>query len=249
MDAALRPGETLSELAGGWRILQLARGHRYATDDVLTAWTAVESRPDALRVLDLGSGVGSVGLMVLRLLAPAARLVAVEVQPVSAGLARRSLELNGVGGRAEVRLGDLRDPAVLGEDERFDLVTANPPFLPPDAGWPSQAPQRAAARFELHGDVFDFCRVAAAHLAPGGRFCLCHAAADPRPERALEVAGLTVLARRQVVFRAGRRPHLALWLCGHDGVRHDPPDLVVRDGEGRRTDAYLGVLRDIGIVA
>lgn len=247
MEVRPRAGETLSRLAGDWWILQLAQGHRYATDDVLTAWTATAARPDALRLLDLGAGVGSVGLMVLRLLAPAARLVAVEIQQVSAGLARRSAVFNGVGERVEVRLGDLRDEAMLGADESFDLITANPPFLPAGSGWVSRRPQCGAARFELHGDVFDFCRAAARHLAPGGRFCLCHAASDPRPEQALAAAGLTVLSRRQVVFRAGRQPHLALWLGGRDGVRRNAPELVVRDAGGQRTDAYLDVLRAIGI--
>ena len=32
------PGETLDYLCGHYRIFQYEKGHRYSTDDVLTAW-------------------------------------------------------------------------------------------------------------------------------------------------------------------------------------------------------------------
>lgn len=241
------PEETLSRLSGDWWILQLRRGHRYATDDVVTAWTAVGARPAAATVLDLGAGVGSVGLMVLRLLGAEARLVSVEIQEVSTDLARRSVAHNRVAERVDARLGDLRDPQILGRDEAFDLITANPPFLPRGAGWVSRNPQRSAARFELNGDVFDFCRVAAAHLAPNGRFCLCHSATDPRPEQALDQAGLNIVSRRDVSFSSGRRPHIALWVSGWSGERVDLPELCVRSADGQRTAAFTEVLRAVGI--
>ena len=49
-------------LAGDWKIFQLRRGHRYSTDDLLTAWYAVSACLEAgrtpVRVLDLGCGTG-----------------------------------------------------------------------------------------------------------------------------------------------------------------------------------------------
>lgn len=246
--AELGPGETLDQLCGGWWIFQLRRGHRYATDDVLTAWTAVRAHPAARRVLDLGAGVGSIGLMTLRLLPSDARLVSVEVLAESVGLARRTVALNGLTAQADVRLGDLRDVDAIAPTEAFDIITANPPFLPPGTGWLSPHPQRRAARFELHGDVFDSCRAAARHLAPDGIFCLCHAASDPRPERAVREAGLVVLERRSIVFRQGRPPRIAIYTCAREGPRHDPPDLCVRDARGERTTEHTSVLRHMLIV-
>jgi tRNA1(Val) A37 N6-methylase TrmN6 len=244
--------ETLDRLSGDWWIYQLRRGHRYATDDVLTAWTAIRAGPGSTRVLDLGAGVGSIGLMVLRLLPPGARLTSIEALEASVALARRTAAYNGVSGRVDVRLGDLRDPAAVGGGERFDLITANPPYLPPGTGWASPDPQRRAARFELRGDVGDYCLAAARHLAPGGRFCFCHAAGDPRPEPAALAAGLAVRARRLVTFREGRPPGLALHVCSWPGAgapaREELPPLRVRDAQGRRTAEYLDVLRALGIV-
>jgi hypothetical protein len=51
---------TLDTLAGDWRIFQLRTGHRFSADDLLTAWAAVRAKPEALRLLDLGS-VGRCG--------------------------------------------------------------------------------------------------------------------------------------------------------------------------------------------
>jgi tRNA1(Val) A37 N6-methylase TrmN6 len=236
-------GVTLDRLAGEWWIYQLERGHRYATDDVLTAWTAVQARPEARRVLDLGSGVGSIGLMVLMHLAPDAALTSLEVQAESVALLRRTVAHNGLGARVTVRHADLRAPAALDPGAPFDLVTANPPYLPVGTALRSPHPQRAAARLELHGDVFDYCRVAAAALAPGGRFCFCHSAADPRPDRAIAAAGLTLIARQEIVARAGRRPLIAVFTCAAGGARRDPPPLEVRGPDGARTEAYRAVRR------
>ena len=241
------PDETLNHLAGGWRVFQLRRGHRFSTDDVLTAWAAHRAAPHATRLLDLGAGVGSIGLMLLRLAPPNATVTLLEVQAVSVALARKSVALNQIQQRARVLHADLRQPDALPAQQRFDLITANPPYLPPTRAVASPHPQRAAARLELHGDVFHYCVAAARHLAPGGRFCLCHAAGDGRPPQAIRDAGLTLLSRRLVHFRASQDPMLALHLCGWRGDRLDPAPLTVRDSQGRWTPEFLRVRRVMGV--
>jgi tRNA1(Val) A37 N6-methylase TrmN6 len=239
------PGETLDVLAGDWRVFQLTDGHRFSTDDLLTAWVAARSRPRARRLLDLGAGVGSVGLLTLWRLGPAAHLTMVEVQPVSHALARRTVAWNRVHDRVTLHLRDLREwPG--GE---FDLLTGSPPYIPPASGVRPRDPQKAAARIELHGDVFDYCRAAARSLAPDGRFCFCHAAADPRPEAAVTAAGLRVLARREVFFRARLPAAIALFTCAREGAREDPPPLTIRDRDGRWTDEYLAIREEMGAPA
>src|ERR1041385_9560473 len=57
------PGETLDAISGHFRLFQLARGHRFSTDDVLTAWYGTTWAPSARTVLDLGSGIGSLGMI------------------------------------------------------------------------------------------------------------------------------------------------------------------------------------------
>jgi tRNA1Val (adenine37-N6)-methyltransferase len=237
---------TLDHLSGAWRVYQLRRGHRFATDDVLVAWTAARARPEALSLLDLGAGVGSVGLMTLQRMRPEARLTCLEVQQVSVELLRRTVAYNGLERRVDPICGDLRQQGLPG---KFELITANPPYLPEGRAVRSPHPQRAAARLELHGDITDYCRAAARHLEPLGRFCFCHAAADPRPEPAVAAAGLELLSRQEVIFRAGRPPHLALFCCGfpqrHEGALPDLPPLMIRDDQRQRTEAYRQVRREL----
>ena len=148
---------TLDHLAGAWRIFQLRHGHRFSTDDVLTAWTAVRAKPTAPRLLDLGAGIGSVGLLVLWKLPPVAHLTMVEVQALSHTLASRTVAYNGLTERVTLHRQDLRQwPG--GE---FDVITGSPPYIPPGMGVQPQHAQKAAARFELHGDIFDYCQAAA----------------------------------------------------------------------------------------
>lgn len=239
-------GETLDRLAGEWWIFQLERGHRYATDDVLTAWAGVCSRPAARRVLDLGCGVGSVGLMALLLLPADAHLTSIEVQETSVGLLHKTLAYNRLDERVTVIRADLRRVEL---EDRYELILANPPYLPSAAATRSPVAQRAGARLELCGDIFDFCAAAAGVLADEGRFCFCFAAADPRPEAAIHRAGLTLLSRQEVLPRAGRRPLLALYVCGRSGTRGDLQPITVRGQDGARTEAFRAIRRRLLIEA
>lgn len=234
--------ETLDHLAGDWKIFQLKGGHRFSADDVLTAWTAVAARPQARRLLDLGSGLGSVGLLVLWRL-PDAHLTGLEVQQLSHQLGLKTVAYNGLSDRVDFRLADLREPQELG---RFELVTGSPPYFPVSKATVSPHPQRAAARCELHGDVFDYCRAAAEYLEAEGRFVFVHAGCDPRPFQAIEEAGLKLLAWRPVLFRAHLEPTVALFTCGWRGQRQDPPPFVIRDHQGRWTSEYLAMRAEMG---
>lgn len=242
------PDETLDRLCGDWHILQLAKGHRFSTDDLVVAWAAGRARPDARRLLDLGAGVGSVGLMTLFQMGDEAHLTMVEAQAVSHALARRSVHLNGLGPRVTPRFGDLRDAASILEDEHgsFDLVTGSPPYIPIGSGKISPHPQRAHCRMELRGDVFDYCTAAARALHPSGAFVLVHSAVDARPEAAIHAAGLTLWSRQDVRFRRNRAPTIAVWTCGFGGDRSDPPDLVVREADGVWSTEWQALREQLG---
>lgn len=243
------PDETLDRLVGDWHILQLRAGHRFSTDDLLTAYAALRIAPGATRLLDIGAGIGSVGLMTLHGLPPEATLTMVEAQAVSHELARRTVALNGLSGRVEARLGDLRDEASIPEIGAFDLVTGSPPYIPLGKGVVSPHPQRAGARMELRGDVFDYCRAAARAMTPDGHFAFCHAGFDPRPEQAIAAAGLVCLWRQDVIFRHNQAPTIALYACARQGERADLPPLQIRDEEGRFTETYQQVRAGLGAIA
>jgi carbamoyltransferase len=110
------------------------------------------------RVLDLCTGSG---IQALAVAARAAEVVAVDIGARAAALARINMRVNGATNVA-VRQGDLFAPV---RHERFDLLIANPPFVP--------APQRGPA-YHSGGPRGDrvLGRVVSglgAHLRDGGR--------------------------------------------------------------------------------
>jgi tRNA1Val (adenine37-N6)-methyltransferase len=211
---AVEPGETLDAISGYYRLFQLENGHRFSTDDVLTAWYGTTWAPCARTVLDLGSGIGSVGMISAWRL-QAARFVTVEAQPESVRLARKSGEWNGVKERYEIRQGDFRLPDALGPDERFDLVLGSPPYFPLGSGVEGDHPQKIACRFETLGTVADYCATAAKHLESGGFFACVFPVAPEEQERrmreAAKEAGLVIVRMRRIVLREAERPLLGLF--------------------------------------
>ena len=205
------PNETLDAISGHFRIFQLRDGHRFSTDDVLTAWYGTTWAPSPARVLDLGSGIGSVGMIAAWRL-PGARVVTIEAQEESVRLARKSAAYNGLDARYEARLGDFRTDEALARAEEFDLVLGSPPYFPPGSALEGDHPQKVACRFEMRGDIADYARVAAAHLTAGGLFACVFPGADrKRVEDAAQSAELAIVRRRPVGFREGEPPLIGLF--------------------------------------
>lgn len=249
-------GESLDAISGHFRLLQLTKGHRFSTDDILTAWYGTSWCPTASRVLDLGSGVGTVGMIAAWRL-PGAQFVTVEAQAESVALARRSALYNGLASRYEIRLGDFRDAGVLRPEESFDLVLGSPPYFPLGTGVLGDHPQKVACRFEVRGDVRDYCRVAARHLARGGFFALVFPTAPEELKRVVDAAteaDLALVRRRSVVFREGEAPLIGLFglMRREDlpeavqGQTWVEPDLVIRNRNGDIHPEYSAVKLAIG---
>ena len=252
----VEPHETLDALSGHFRLFQLCDGHRFSTDDILTAWYGTSWCPTAHTALDLGSGIGTVGMICAWRL-PGARFVTVEAQSESVALAKKSARYNGLTGRYEIREGDFRDAGILRAEEKFDLITGSPPYFPPDAGVKSGHPQKLACRFELRGTIADYCSIAARHLAPGG-FLACVFPHEPaqlaRVEAGAHEAGLVIVRKRPVVFHEGdpalvalfglmRADDLPEWFC--DRTWEEPP-LIIRTRNGEIHPEYSAVKLAIG---
>ena len=256
-EPAVAPGETLDAISGHFRIFQLKDGHRFSTDDVLTAWYGTSWCPTARTVLDLGSGIGTVGMIAAWRL-PGARFVTVEAQADSVRLAHKSAAWNGLADRYEIRTGDFRDAGVLRVQEKFDLVLGSPPYFPQGSGVESGHPQKLACRFELRGNVADYCATAARHLERGGVFaCVFPIAPVGQEERVRSgagAAGLVIVRRRAVVLREGERPLLGLFVMmrGEDlpeAMRQrtwSEPELIIRAADGTIHPEYAAVKLSFG---
>jgi carbamoyltransferase len=116
-------------------------------------------------VLDLCTGSG---VQALALAAQAERLVAVDLNPRAAALARLNAQLNGVED-FDVRCGDLYAPL---RGEQFDVIVANPPFVTsPYSSGPAYHAGGASGDRILRRVIQGWKR----HLRQGGRaFAISH---------------------------------------------------------------------------
>jgi tRNA1Val (adenine37-N6)-methyltransferase len=235
---------TNDAIAGDFRITQRKHGHRYSLDDVLTAWEAASSAPEACECLELGSGIGSVLLMLAYKL-PRARFHAVEAQRNSFRLLSENVRQNALSERVTLVHGDLR----AWNEGSFELVTGTPPYVPVGTATPASDSQKAYARQELRGGVEVYLAAIGRVLAPDGVAVVC---ADARaPERAFEGArraNLVVVRQRDVVPRAGKKGALfSLFTVKRAGQFEHAPPWVARDEAGARTQAYLDVRAFFGL--
>jgi tRNA1(Val) A37 N6-methylase TrmN6 len=178
--------------AGRLTLLQPRRGYRVNVDTLLLAGFATVARPRARRVVDLGAGVGALGLA-YAFLGSAGRLDLVERDPVLARLSAENLVRAGATG--ESHLVDLeRDglpPALRGA---ADVVLSNPPFFPPEAGTAANGAKRGARS----GPLSPFLRASEAAL--GRRAYAFFAYPAPALPGLLAAASATSLVAKRLRF-------------------------------------------------
>ena len=249
---SLEAGETLDFICGHFRIFQYAKGHRYSTDDVLTAWYGTAHAPRVDRAADLGSGIGSVALISAWRL-PGATFCTVEAQEMSIRLARKTMEYNGLTSRFTLYHGDLRDDSVLAGEAPFDLVTGSPPYFPPGTATAADHAQAVPARIEVRGSVADYAKTAARILAPGGLFAFVFPAAQTdRALGALGEAGLKLIRRRDIVFKEGDTPLITLFAASRAAdipptyEAFVEPPLTIRTKDGGVDPEYSAIRMSFG---
>jgi FkbM family methyltransferase len=236
-------------LGGALSILQPEDGYRAGVDAVLLAAAAPIKGGRGETILDVGAGVGVVGLAAARRAADA-RVTLVEREPKLAEIARRNIERNDLADRVRAvvadvsrRLDDL--PELRAEAESFDHVLANPPYNPEGAGTISVDTLKAAANVMPGGNLARWARFMAAMTKPGGTVTMIH-----RADAVGEV--LTALAGRfggAIVFPLFPRPGksairvLVQGVKGSNAPTELRPGLVLHTVGNRFTPEAEAILR------
>jgi release factor glutamine methyltransferase len=145
-------------------------------------------------VLDPFTGSGVLAIAAAK---AGGRVTAVDISRRAVACAAINARLNGVSIRA--LRGDMFDPV---DGKRFDLIVANPPYVPSADPEPPRGAARAwDAGFDGRDLLDRLCRDAPARLRPGGRLLVVHSSVcDPAAtEQMLADGGLdvTVLDRRR----------------------------------------------------
>jgi tRNA1(Val) A37 N6-methylase TrmN6 len=210
-------------LSGKLRILQPTGGYRAGLDAVLLAASvAAPAIKTTSRLLDVGSGVGTVGLCVAARLSDA-NVTLVERNENLVALAHKNIARNELTTRCRVVVGDVAgDAAELASNglapENFDHVLANPPFHDTGRGTPATNQLKSGAHAMAEDALESWARFMVRVTKPGGLVTLIHKAdALPRLLQALagRFGGLTVLP---VVSQAGSVAHRVL-VRGRKGSR------------------------------
>ncbi|HET9622583.1 MAG TPA: peptide chain release factor N(5)-glutamine methyltransferase [Kofleriaceae bacterium] len=178
---------------------------------------ARKARPDRAapcRILDLCTGSGVIAVSLAKEYA-AAEVVATEISPAAAAIARKNAARNGVSARVEVREGDLFAPVA---GERFDLITANPPYIASAVIPTLSAEVKREPVLALDGGAdglvfYDrICGEAGAHLSDGGVLLVEHGYDQADAVRArFEAAGFTGVT---LVHDLGKNPRVTWGVRG-----------------------------------
>ena len=237
-------GERLDTLQyQGLRIIQKEHGFRFGTDSVLLADFASPKPGD--RVVDLGTGTGILPILMASR-QEKSTYMALEIQEEMAEMAGRSIALNGMDDRIEVRSCDFRDaPKQLGYG-RYSLAVCNPPYGKAGGALVNVRDSERIARHEGECTVDDVARTAAALLKVGGRLAVVY----PAP-RAFEL--MTALREhhmepkriRTVHSQADKEPKLVLMdaVKGGGSMLHWLPPLILNNADGTPSDEWKRIYR------
>lgn len=227
-------------------LLQVAGGFRTSMDSVMLAASCPAKNGQS--VLDLGCGVGSVGLCIAERV-PDLSLVGIDIQADHIEIAKKNAALNGVSGNAEFIIADVRTL----EMEGFDHVVCNPPYLENGTHIPSpsEAKARAMGHIEEDLDLKDWVSCAFRHIKGQGSLTLIHSAGQTddilyalygrtggRRFGAVEIIPLwphVGQAAKRVIIRAWKHKK-------SPSVIH--PGIVMHEADGTYTVAADAILRD-----
>ena len=134
-----------------------------------SAWAA-ELAPAGQPLLEVGCGAGHIGLAAAVM--SGARLVQVDRDPAACRWAGLNATASGWADRAEQRCGTAAD--VLADGEMFDVVIADPPYVPSEEVglYPEDPPGAIDGGPDGLGQVRSFLRDITGHVTPKGSVLL-----------------------------------------------------------------------------
>ena len=222
----------MEQLHNGFTLEAGGDGFPLSTDSMVLAHFA--RLPRHARVLDLGSGCGTLGLL-LCANDPGCSVTGLEIDPAAHAVAQQNIERNGLSGRMESICADLRSFTGSG----FPVCISNPPYF---SGGPAST-RHPTARREDTCQPEELFEAAAKALRYGGNFLLVH-----KPERLAQLIGCGAMqgleAKRLLLLRHKQERDISLiFLSFRKGGK---PGLIIEeeslfDRNGQPTDFYRSV--------
>ncbi len=176
----LKENERIDDLQiKGYRIIQNKEKFCFGIDAVLLSdFVMVHERE---KVLDIGTGTGIIPIL-LCAKTKGKSFVGLEIQEESAEMALRSVKLNNLEDRLKIINGDIRNGKNLFQENEFDVIVSNPPYMKEEHGLKSEDSPKMIARHEIMCNLEDIIKEGSRMLKMGGRFYMVH-----RPFRLVEI--------------------------------------------------------------
>ena len=163
--------ERVYDWGGGLKLIQNTDLLCVGTDAVYLANYVLKSNPKT--VADFCTGNGIIPVLLSQKFKNA-QIYGIEIQQTSADLAKRNVELNGLGDRVKIINDDIKNCNEYFKSGSVDIITCNPPYMALGAGFKNPKDEKAAARHEIYIDINGVLCAAKRILKFGGEFYMVH---------------------------------------------------------------------------
>lgn len=209
----LKENERIDDLEfNNLKIIQNKDGFCFGIDSVLISDYAKKDIKNNALGVDLGTGTGIISIL-LSAKTRLSKIIGIEVQKEVADMAQRSIELNGLQNKIEiknvnikniiqnidnsklekrkkqVKLGNIQTETHKEKDniwlEKFDFVVTNPPYKKLETGKVNESEYKYISRHEVTANLEDFIKVSKYLLKDKGSFFMVH-----RPDRLVDIIEL-----------------------------------------------------------
>lgn len=184
MSITLKDNERIDDLEyKGLKIIQNAKGFCFGIDSVLLSDFAKNIKKDA-NVIDLGTGTGIIATLLCGK-TEAKKIIGIEVQEKVYEMAKRSIELNNLQDRFEVKNENIKNLKNIYESNTFDVAVTNPPYKKAKTGLKNEDKEKIISRHEVEANLEDFIEITKYLLKDKGELYMVH-----RPDRLVDILSL-----------------------------------------------------------
>ena len=242
MKVEIKDYERVDDLhRNGYMLIQDPKRFCFGVDAVLLSGFATAKKCD--KVLDLGTGTGVIPIL-MSAKTKAEHFSALEIQPESAEMAKRSVMLNDLQDKIDIIEGDIKKAAEIFKPSSFDVITTNPPYMNFEGGLKNSYDPKTIARHEVLCSLDDVAFAAQRLLKFGGKFFMVH-----RPHRLTDI--MCVLREHKLEPKrirfvqpyADREPNMVLVEAVRSGkpMIKVMPTLVIYNSDGTYTQETLDI--------
>ena len=227
------------------KIIQRTDFFNFSLDSLLVANFLSVGR-GVNKIVDLGTGNGAIPLFLSE--RTKAKITGIEIQKISADLAKRNIELNNLSEQIEIINDDMKNWKKYFRSGSQDAVVSNPPFFKFHGNEEllNDLSQLTLARHEISITLEEIIKIASGLLKDKGYFSMVH-----RPDRFLEI--LDTMRKYGIVPKKVRFCHSKIdkqakiilvegIKFGSEGLTVLPP-LVSHDEDGKYSKEVLELFK------